>query len=121
MEVARDLLDQYKSLTGLSRCSVKELRKIKGIGPAKAIELVAAFNHGKRLAREKLSQQKLDSPGLIYELLGREMRMLRAAGPSKPPSSIAGKRCCKGCRMPERGTTGTVSCQRDLITAARGR
>ena len=77
VEVARDLLDQYKSLTGLSRCSVKELRKIKGIGPAKALELVAAFNLGKRLAREKLSQQKLDSPGLIYELLSREMRMLR--------------------------------------------
>jgi DNA repair protein RadC len=77
VEVARELLDQYKSLEGLSRCSVKELRKIKGIGPAKALELVAAFNLGKRFAQEPLSQRKLDSPDLIHELLGREMRMLR--------------------------------------------
>ncbi len=77
VEVARELLDRYKSFSELSRCSVKELREIKGIGPAKALELVAAFNLGKRFAQEPLSQQKLDSPELIHELLGREMRMLR--------------------------------------------
>ena len=77
VEVARELLDKYKSFAELSRCSVKELRKIKGIGPAKALELVAAFNLGKRFAQERLSQQKLDSPELIHELLGGEMRMLR--------------------------------------------
>ena len=76
VEVARQLLEQYKSLGGLSRCSVKELRKIPGIGPAKALELVAAFSLGQRLARETLSKQKLDSPELIYELLGPEMRQL---------------------------------------------
>jgi DNA repair protein RadC len=77
IEVARELLDKYKSFAELSRCSVKELRAIKGIGPAKALELVAAFNLGKRFAQEPLFQQKLDSPELIHELLGREMRMLR--------------------------------------------
>ena len=77
VEVARELLDKYKSFAELSRCSVKELRAIKGIGPAKALELVAAFNLGKRFAQEPLSQQKLDSPELIHELLGGEMRMLR--------------------------------------------
>ncbi|PYJ12848.1 MAG: JAB domain-containing protein, partial [Verrucomicrobia bacterium] len=77
VEVARELLDRYKSFAELSRCSVKELRAIKGIGPAKAVELVAAFNLGKRFAQEPLSQQKLDSPELIHELLGGEMRMLR--------------------------------------------
>ena len=61
----------------MSRCSVKELSAIKGIGQAKALELVAAFNLGKRFAQEPVSQQKLDSPELIHELLGREMRMLR--------------------------------------------
>ena len=77
VEVARELLDRYKSFAELSRCSVKELREIKGIGQAKALELVAAFNLGKRFAQEPLSQQKLDSPELIHELLGGEMRMLR--------------------------------------------
>jgi len=77
IEVARELLNKYKSFAELSRCSVNELKAIKGIGPAKALELVAAFNLGKRFAQEPLFQQKLDSPELIHELLGREMRMLR--------------------------------------------
>ena len=77
VEVARQLLERYKSLAGLSRCTAKELSKIGGIGQTKALELVAAFNLGKRLARETLSTKKLDSPDLIHALLGAEMRMLR--------------------------------------------
>src|ERR671930_407635 len=52
VDVARELLDKYKSFAELSRCSIKELSEIKGIGSAKALEL-------------------------IYKLLGDEMRMLR--------------------------------------------
>ena len=77
VEVAGDLLQKYGSIEGASRCGVKELRKVAGIGPTKALELVAAFELGKRLAREKFSKQKLDSPELVYELVGAEMRMLR--------------------------------------------
>jgi DNA repair protein RadC len=77
IEVGRQLLEKYKSLTGISRCSVKELRKIPGIGQTKALELVAAFGLGQRLARETLSKQKLDSPELVSELVGQEMRQLR--------------------------------------------
>src|SRR5438094_8371301 len=33
IDVARELLDKYKSFAELSRCSVKELREIKGIAP----------------------------------------------------------------------------------------
>ena len=77
VEVGRQLLEKYKSLTGISRCSVKELRKIPGIGQTKALELVAAFGLGQRLARETLSKQKLDSPELVSELVGPEMRRLR--------------------------------------------
>jgi DNA repair protein RadC len=77
IEVARELLEIYGSLTGLSRCSVDELSKIRGIGFAKAVQLVAAFGLGQRLARETLSNQKIDSPELVNELVGAEMRMLR--------------------------------------------
>jgi len=76
VEVARQLLCRYKSLTGLSRCSVQELSEIPGIGMAKAVELVAAFRLGQRLARETLSLQKIDSPEIVYDLLGSEMRTL---------------------------------------------
>jgi DNA repair protein RadC len=75
--VARELLDTYGSLEGASRCRTEELTTIPGIGPTKASELAAAFELGKRLTREKLSRQKLDSPELVHELVGAEMRMLR--------------------------------------------
>jgi DNA repair protein RadC len=76
VEVARQLIEKYKSLGGLSRCNVKELAEIPGVGPTKALELVAAFGLGRRLARESLSRKKLDSPELVCELIGPELRLL---------------------------------------------
>ncbi|MEY2527785.1 MAG: repair protein RadC [Verrucomicrobiota bacterium] len=77
VEVGRQLLERYSSLDELSRCSVDELKKIKGVGPAKAVHLVAAFGIGKRLASARAKSKKLDSPETIEALLGPEMRMLR--------------------------------------------
>jgi len=77
IDVARQLLAKYQSLSGLARCTVAELSEIKGVGPAKAVQLAAAFGLAARLARETLARQRLDTPELIYELLGAEMRALR--------------------------------------------
>jgi DNA repair protein RadC len=76
VEVARQLLERYGSLSGLSRCTIKEIASIRGIGAAKAIQLVAAFGLGRRLASERLARQKLDSPELIHDLVAAEMRTL---------------------------------------------
>lgn len=76
IDVARQLLARYRSLSGLARCSVAELSEIKGVGPAKAVQLAAAFGLASRLARESLVRQRLDTPELIHELLGPEMRAL---------------------------------------------
>lgn len=76
VDVAGKLLERYKSLNGLSRCTVDEIAEIPGIGPAKAVQLVAAFGLGQRLARETLAREKIDSPELVYELLAAEMRVL---------------------------------------------
>ena len=76
VELARQLLERYGSLSGLSRCTVKEIASIRGIGAAKAIQLVAAFGLGQRLANERLSRQKLDSPELVHDLVAAEMRTL---------------------------------------------
>ena len=40
------------------------------------MHLVAAFTLGHRLAREKLTKEKIDSPELVYDLLAPEMRAL---------------------------------------------
>lgn len=76
VEVARQLLARFGSLSGLSRCTVKEIVSIRGIGAAKAIQLVAAFGLGQRLAHERLSRQKLDSPEIVHDLVAAEMRAL---------------------------------------------
>lgn len=77
VDVARQLLTKYQSLSGLARCTVAELSAIKGVGPAKAVQLAAAFGLATRLARETLTRQRLDTPQLIYDLMGAEMRALQ--------------------------------------------
>ena len=76
VQVAGELLQRFRTLSDLSRCTVEEIKGIRGIGPAKAIELVAAFNLGHRIAHERITREKIDSPELVYELLGSEMRSL---------------------------------------------
>ena len=76
IEVARQLIEKYGSLGTLSRCTVQELAKIKGIGFAKGAQLAAAFGLGQRLAREIFARRKIETPEQVYELLGTEMRAL---------------------------------------------
>ena len=76
IELAEDLLVRYGSLAHLSRCPVIELTGAKGVGPAKAVHLVAAFGLGARLAAEQAAAAPLEKPEAIYQLLGTEMRLL---------------------------------------------
>jgi DNA repair protein RadC len=76
LDVAKDLLARYQTLTALSRCSVDEISQIKGIKGVKAIELVTAFQLAHRIAKEQVSQEKIDTPELVYTLLASEMRGL---------------------------------------------
>ena len=76
VQVAAQLLERHRSLGGLSRCTLEELSAVPGIGPAKAMQLVATFKLGQRLARETYAQAKIDAPELVYELLAPEMRGL---------------------------------------------
>ncbi len=78
IEMGAALIEAYGSLNALSRISAEELcLSQKGIGPAKAAELVAVFEMGKRLAKERLLDVRLDQPDLVYELFGLEMQGLQ--------------------------------------------
>jgi DNA repair protein RadC len=55
VEVAMELLRQLDGLQGLSNRSVEELCRISGIGPAKAAQLKAAIELGKRVLAAPLS------------------------------------------------------------------
>jgi DNA repair protein RadC len=73
--LASELLRKKGSLRALSRSSAGELAKAAlGIGPAKAAELAAAFELGKRLARGAAERPMLDSAAVIYETFGAELQ-----------------------------------------------
>jgi DNA repair protein RadC len=73
--LASELLRKKGSLRALSRSPVGELAKAApGIGPAKAAELAAAFELGKRLARGGPERPVLDSAAVIYETFGAELQ-----------------------------------------------
>ena len=76
VDIGRQMILQFGSLAALARASLTELAKIKGVGPAKAVQLAAAFGLASRLARENIADTPLNSPEQIYELLGAEMRQL---------------------------------------------
>lgn len=74
IEVAQDVLEARGDLFALSRCSVRELiNSAKGIGPAKAAELAAIFEVGKRLARGASTRPALETPEAVYDLVAPEM------------------------------------------------
>jgi DNA repair protein RadC len=76
LELADQLLARYKTLTAIARCSVQELSAIKGVGPAKAVQLAAAFALGHRLSYEEMTREPFNDAALIYQRLGAEMRAL---------------------------------------------
>ena len=52
-DLARRLLRTFASLRGIDTASVSEIRTISGIGPAKAAQIKAALEIGKRFCREE--------------------------------------------------------------------
>ncbi len=59
-DLARELLNRFHSLRGIDNAPLSELQKIPGIGFAKATQIKAALELGKRLFREEaLAQEKI--------------------------------------------------------------
>ncbi|CAI8049710.1 UPF0758 protein MM_2791 [Geodia barretti] len=55
----------------------KQYEKIKGVGEAKAAQIVAAFELGKRLARFHAERDKITSPSDVADLMMSKMRYLQ--------------------------------------------
>ena len=58
VEVAMDVLTQLEGLRGLANRSLEELCVVSGIGPAKAAQILAAIELGKRALATPLSEGK---------------------------------------------------------------
>lgn len=76
IDVARHLLAEFKSLSGLARATVPELSRIRGVGHAKAVQLASAFELASRLARQSPARERVETPADVWTLLGTEMSML---------------------------------------------
>lgn len=77
LEVADEVLCHHTSLGELAKASVQELMKIDGIKQAKAIELQAAFELGRRIAYDEIQHLvKIESPldlvNWLSQLIGYE-------------------------------------------------
>jgi len=79
IQIATSLLENCAGLSGLAKCDSIEIRKrASGIGRAKSIELAAAFEIGRRLARGTgEAAPVLDTPTRVFELFGQEFLALR--------------------------------------------
>lgn len=77
-ELARQMLNKYKSLTAIAKCPVEEIvTEIKGIGATKARELKASLELARRLAREGVGRQPLvTAPDDVASILREDARVL---------------------------------------------
>jgi DNA repair protein RadC len=77
VRLAERLLSQFGGLPGLARASISELQTVNGIGPAKAIEIKAALELGRRLlAATPEERPKVTQPADAANLLMSEMMFL---------------------------------------------
>jgi DNA repair protein RadC len=79
VEIGKQLVQRYGSLDALARASWQELAKEAGIGPDKAVTLVAAFSLARRLVEEmRADSPVLDTPEAVANLMREESRLRNA-------------------------------------------
>lgn len=73
---AQKLLAQFGSLQKLAEASIEELSSIKGIGLAKATQMKAAFEIGRRLSTQAPSykSKELTDPEKVYRLIKNKLK-----------------------------------------------
>ncbi len=69
LDLSNELLKKFEDLNSIDNASINELCSIKGIGKAKAIEIKAALELGKRLQKlNKIQRTKISKSESIYEI-----------------------------------------------------
>ena len=72
LDVARELVKKYGSLTALAENSAEEFERIRGIGPAKSKLLKAALELARRMRDEPLERPAIRTPADAVRLLRAE-------------------------------------------------
>jgi DNA repair protein RadC len=75
LRLAERVLAECGGLRGISELSRDELTRIKGIGDAKALQIQAGIELGRRMAKSKLNKTvSIRTPSDVAELLTEELR-----------------------------------------------
>lgn len=74
--MAQKLITRFGNLKSLSEASLEELSSVKGIGLAKAAQLKAAFEIGRRLtfAPPAANGKELNTPEKVYQLIRSKLK-----------------------------------------------
>jgi len=77
LQLAQQLLDEFNGLGGLLHASANDLRRIKGLGPAKRAEIIAVMELARRsLAHELKQRAVLTSPQQVKDFLSLKLAHL---------------------------------------------
>lgn len=77
LDLAMDLLIKFENLAGIEKAGIKELCEVPGIGPAKAAEIKAAIEIGRRYQKPSLSGASLCSSSDVVEYYRPRMKDLK--------------------------------------------
>ena len=74
-DIGKQVVGKYGSLHALAQASLEDLETIKGIGPDKAVTLLAAFTLARKMADElRQDSPLLDTPDAVATLLREQNR-----------------------------------------------
>lgn len=77
IDLGKTLLREFGNLRKMSKRDLREMKRIKGIGDAKAVQLVAAFEIGRRIeAQDDGERIQITSPADVARLYASKLRDL---------------------------------------------
>jgi DNA repair protein RadC len=77
LQLAQSLLDTFGGLPGLVNASADDLKRVKGLGPAKRAEMAAVLEIARRSLMQQLTQQPaFDSPQMVKDYVAMHLRTL---------------------------------------------
>jgi DNA repair protein RadC len=78
LQLAQALLDTFGGLPGLLHATPSDLRRIKGLGPAKCAEIAAVLEVARRALAHNLAVQPVfEAPGQVRDFLALHLSALR--------------------------------------------
>jgi len=76
VEVGKNILQKFGSLNALALATVDELKQIAGVGPDKAVTLMAAFALARRMEQERREESPvLDNPSTVVNFMRETSRL----------------------------------------------